>query len=149
MTNLPQRALRRSLFDFPRSIEELFDVFDGRPTGREREGSRSWNPSVDVVETEAAFEVHAELPGVDADKVEVTLDKDTLVIKGERESRTLEEGSTQHRMEIVRGSFERRFTFGIPVADNGVDAQFENGMLTVTVKKAEAALPKRIEIRRS
>lgn len=146
MTNLPQNAWRRPLFDFPRSIDELFDVFDGR-SSREA-AARGWSPAADVVETAEGFEVTLELPGVDADGVEVTLDKRTLRIAGDKAGRELAEGAKAHLTEVVRGAFERRFTFAVPVDEEGVSAHFDAGVLTVTVKKAQPEQPRRIEIQR-
>jgi HSP20 family protein len=103
-------------------------------------------PSLDVAETESEVQVTAELPGLSEKDIDVTLVDDTLTIKGEKKEEEKEEGKHFHRVERRYGSFERCLRLPSPVDTKAVSAKFENGVLTITLPKAEEAKPKKIEI---
>ncbi len=105
-------------------------------------------PSVDVTETDDEIVVKAELPGMDEKDIEVSLDDDGLVIKGEKreEHETKERGV--HRMERSYGSFHRRIPVPVSVSEEDVEATFKKGVLHVTLKKTEAkGGSKRIDVK--
>ncbi len=117
----------------------------------EREGrdlfSRSdWAPAVDIKETPEAFLVEAELPGMAKDDVKVTVHDGVLTIQGERKSEEESKDRKHHRIERVYGSFLRRFTLPDNVDENSVSAKFKDGLLTLTIQKAEPKEPKAIEV---
>lgn len=117
----------------------------------EREGkdlfSRSdWAPAVDIKETDQAFTVEAELPGMSKDDVKVTVHDGVLTIKGERKQEEETEDKKVHRIERFYGSFMRRFTLPENVDENSVRANFKDGLLTLTINKAEPKEPKAIEV---
>lgn len=117
----------------------------------EREGkdlfSRSdWAPAVDIKETDGAFTVEAELPGMSKDDVKVTVHDGVLTIKGERKQEEETEDKKVHRIERFYGSFMRRFTLPDNVDENSVKASFKDGLLTLTIQKAEPKEPKAIEV---
>ena len=101
---------------------------------------------VDIEETEQDYVIRAELPGLDKDKVKVTVEDGVLTLSGERD---LERGGgeTYHRIERSHGTFSRSFTLPEDSDAESVAAQFTNGVLAVRVAKREEALPKSIEVR--
>lgn len=117
----------------------------------EREGkdlfSRSdWAPAVDIKETPEAFLVEAELPGMAKEDVKVTVHDGVLTIQGERKSEEESNDKKLHRIERFYGSFTRRFTLPDNVDENSVKAGFKDGLLTLTIQKAEPKEPKAIEV---
>ncbi len=106
-------------------------------------------PAVDLVETDKAFELKAELPGLDEKSVEVTLSENVLTIKGEKKEEHEEEQAGVHYAERRFGSFERAFRLPENVDQDAIAATFKNGVLTVTMPKtAEPEKPqKKIEIK--
>jgi HSP20 family protein len=120
-------------------------------TNGEREGkdlfSRSdWAPAVDIKETPEAFMVEAELPGMSKDDVKVTVHDGVLTIQGERKSEEETKDKKLHRIERFYGSFMRRFTLPDNADENSVKANFKDGLLTLSIQKAEPKEPKAIEV---
>ncbi|MCU0839282.1 MAG: Hsp20/alpha crystallin family protein [Rhodospirillales bacterium] len=106
-------------------------------------------PAVDLVETEQAFELKAELPGLDEKNVEVTLSENVLTIKGEKKEEHEEDRAGVHYAERRFGSFERAFRLPENVDQDTIAASFKNGVLTVTMPKTAAPEKpqKKIEIK--
>jgi len=107
-----------------------------------------WTPAVDVAETAEAFTVTAELPGLSPDNVEISLEDGVMSISGEKRD-TYEsgaEGSGRHVVERRYGKFQRNFSLPRSVDSEKVQARFEDGLLVVTLPKAEAAKARRITI---
>lgn len=135
-------------------FEDLMNRYNrmfGLTRAGEREGkdlfSRSdWAPAVDIKETDQAFTVEAELPGMSKDDVKVTVHDGVLTIKGERRQEEETEDKKMHRIERFYGSFMRRFTLPDNVDENSVKANFKDGLLTLTINKAEPKEPKAIEV---
>lgn len=125
---------------FPRTVDELLLQFWGGSD------SGGWTPAIDVKETDEAYVLTAELPGVDAADVELTLTADTLTIEGEKKSVTVGEGESGQITERTFGKFSRSFTFPSAVAADEVAAESKRGVLTITVKKAETGKTRRIQI---
>ncbi len=123
------RSARKSL---AKSDDRTFEVGD-------------WMPVVDIDETEDAFVVKAELPGVEKDDVSVNIDNDVLTIKGEKKTET--EDKKRHRIECTYGSFVRSFTLPQAVKTEMVEAEYKNGVLNLTIPKSEEAKPKQIEVK--
>jgi HSP20 family protein len=108
-----------------------------------------WIPAIDVVERKDAYVLHAELPGVDASNVDINFEQNVLSIRGTKAS-TLDaakEGETRiHSIERVHGSFERSVKLPQFVDGERISAEFKNGLLTITVPKAQAAQARKIAI---
>ena len=114
--------------------------------------SRVWVPAMDVAERGDAYVVHTELPGVNPDSVEITFEQNVLTIRGNKPSAfdPQTEGETRiFAAERVHGGFERSVRLPEFVDADRIDAQFANGLLTITVPKAQAAQSRKIAIRRS
>jgi HSP20 family protein len=129
-----------------RSVEEAFEnAFRGFGEG-ETGAVQTWAPRCDVKETDSELIFSADLPGMSLDDISVELHGDTLTIKGERKQEQEEKTDNMHRVERVYGAFYRAFTLGVPVKADEVKASYKDGVLTVSVPKAEDAKPKRIAI---
>ena len=129
-----------------RDMNDLLDRFFG-DGGRMPRADFDFAPTVDVEETPSEFIVHAELPGLTEKDVKVTLTGDLLVIRGEKKVDREKKDRTYHASERVSGSFERTFRLPTPVKGNEVKASFQNGLLTVTVPKADEVMPRQIEVK--
>jgi HSP20 family protein len=104
-----------------------------------------WTPAADVYETGDSFVVLMELPGIDEDDVEMSVDGDRLVVKGERRPRLPARPDRFHRMERSHGSFARTFVLPQAVDPNDVTAQFRDGLLRIELGKGRARSPRRAE----
>lgn len=137
----------REMDTLRREVSRLFDDFFPRNGNAEDEGS-IWSPQADIRETEDAYYLHLDLPGVQKDDVSVLMEDGVLKISGERKMVHEEnDGEGQyHRIERRYGRFFRRFHFGRNADAEQIEARFSDGELTVRVAKAEQRKPRRIEI---
>jgi len=103
-------------------------------------------PAVNVFTNDDQVIVSAELPGVPADKVDISVLDDTLTIKGARAAEEQPEGAIAHRRERGTGEFSRSVRLPFRVETGAVDAKFENGILEITLPRAEADRPRRIPV---
>jgi HSP20 family protein len=120
-----------------------FTVFN-RPVDRT---FGSWAPPVDVFEQNENLVIRAEIPGVSKDDLDVKIENGVLTLSGERKTGSELETATTYRRERVHGSFTRSFKLPTTVDASKIDASYRDGVLEVTVPKAEAAKPKKVEIR--
>ena len=104
-------------------------------------------PSVDVVESDEAVEVVAELPGVDVDDLDIQVTGSTLVIKGEKKAEYDREERNLQIVERAFGSFTRAIPLAFQIDRDGVDAAFDNGVLTITIAKPADVVTKSHPIR--
>jgi HSP20 family protein len=111
-------------------MDSLFDRFFA-PIGR---GS-GFNPALDLTENDKEVRLRAELPGVEEKDVDIRLDGDVLTIRGEKREERTEEGEQRRLIERSYGSFERSLRLPFVPEDDGVTADFKNGVLTVTARK--------------
>ncbi len=107
----------------------------------------SFAPRTNVAETETAYELAIELPGMQAEDFNIEFHEGRLSVTGERQRETKTEGKTFHRLERQYGKFRRTFTLGQDVDTAGVTAEYKNGILHVTVPKSEKAKPTRIPVK--
>src|ERR671919_2328532 len=115
--------------------------------GSGRATSMAWAPVLDISERKDAYLVTVELPGVEADDLQITLEDGLLTIQGERQF-TQESSEQQfHRIERRYGAFRRSITLPAQVQAEQIEATFDNGVLQIVVPKAEEAKPKRIQVR--
>ncbi len=132
----------RTFSAFPR----LFDSFFRGDTYEDVFHS-IWIPAVDVAETEGEYVVKVEVPGVNRDDVKITVHDDTLTIRGEKKQEDRIKKSDFYRLERTYGSFQRSFTLPNTVKTDKIDATYKEGVLTITLPKAEEAKPKAIEVK--
>jgi len=116
--------------------------------GREKEERRLavWSPEVDIKETEKDVVVKADLPGIKMEDIDVSVDENQLVIKGERKFEKEEKDKDYVRVERSYGSFYRSFDVGVPIKTDEVKARYADGVLEITIPKAEVKQPKKVEI---
>jgi HSP20 family protein len=135
------------LFDFEDLPKWMSDAFGNEPGvfGRDFQ----FMPEANITESEKAIEVAIELPGLKPEDVKVELHDRALWISGEKKEEKEEHGKTFHRMERRSGSFRRVFNLPVEVKDANVDANFDDGVLTITLPKTENAVPKKIEVKGS
>jgi HSP20 family protein len=133
-----------------RSMNQLFDdVWRGR-LGRladEAPLTGSWMPAVNIIEKRESIEITAELPGIDAKDVEVSVDNGVLTIRGERKFEQAAEGETYHRIESGYGVFERRFSMPSSVDPAKIEARFANGVMTLHLPKREESKPRSVKVK--
>lgn len=149
LSNAVDREMER-LFAATRSPGAGFSAGYGagfnREAGRGEEGGQSWSPAVDVVETADAIVLHAELPGMKKEEIEIQLSGETLTIRGERVCAPCAGGENFHRIERRYGRFARSFQIETPIEAAQVEASYDDGVLTVRLPKAQAAKPRQINI---
>lgn len=131
------------LDELQRDVSTLFN----RPALATNFGSEEWSPAVDIKETKNDFVIHADLPGVKSEDIEVTAENGVLTIKGQRESEKKEEKDNYKRIERFSGSFMRRFTLPTTADLDHISAKTKNGVLELHVPKTEKSQSKRIEIK--
>jgi HSP20 family protein len=119
--------------------------FYGWPAFSE-ESDLTWAPRVDVNETEKEFIIDAELPGMEKKDIHVGVENDMLKITGERKDERKSENGNYSRRERHYGKFERTFALPDTVDAEKVNAEFKNGLLTITLPKTEKAKPKEIAV---
>jgi HSP20 family protein len=105
-----------------------------------------WTPAVDVKETEKEYIIHADVPGVQPDDIDVTLEDGVLTIKGVRNWENKEETDNYKRVERARGSFYRRFALPDTADAESVSAKSKDGVLEIIIPKQEKVLPRKIKV---
>jgi HSP20 family protein len=136
-----------SVFDqLQRELNMPMGKFDSEENGNI--ATANWAPAVDIKEDEKAFVLIADIPGVDPENIEVTMDKGVLTIKGERQSEKKTEEENYKRVERQYGVFYRRFTLPDSADADGIEAKSEHGVLTITIPKQEVAQSRRISVKK-
>jgi HSP20 family protein len=110
-------------------------------------GAQLWAPVVDVTENENEIVLEAELPGMKKDEIDIQLNGDTLTLRGERQIEQSQKDEQYHRVERQYGAWQRSFQIEIPIDAQKVSADYESGVLTVRLPKAEEIKPRQIEIK--
>jgi HSP20 family protein len=135
-----QRGTSTSQDHFGRVFNELF----------ERAGQESnlttWAPSVDIFENEHELVVKADLPGVDPKDLDIRVENNLLTIRGERRFEKKTNEGNYLRVERSYGSFTRSFSLASTVNSEAIKADYQNGVLTLSVPKREEAKPKQIKV---
>jgi HSP20 family protein len=129
-----------------REMDRLWDSFFGeRPLTRVWE--REWLPSLDVSETKDDFVVKAEVPGIDAENIDISLTGDVLTIKGEKKHEKEEKEEDYHLVERNYGAFSRSVRLPAEVEPAKIKASYKNGILKVTLPKSEKVKAKKVKIK--
>ncbi len=156
----PTRSLinrSNGLYNIQREMDRLFEnFFHGDLQDDGSFGLSYWTPAVDITEQDNEYVVKVELPGVNKEDVKITLESNVLTIRGEKKLAQTAQSSGQeketkednyHRVERMYGSFQRSFTLPSTVRNEKIDAVYKDGILTITLPKAEEAKPKQIEVK--
>jgi HSP20 family protein len=146
MDIIPWRPFGGELSSLRQEMDRLWDRFVGEsPLARRITGE--WWPTVDVSETKDNFVIKAELPGMDEKDVSVTISGDVLTIKGEKKKEEEEKDEQHYSVERYYGSFQRSFQLPSSVKADKIEADFEKGILKVTLPKVEEAKKKEVKIK--
>src|SRR5919202_3800375 len=138
----PFRDLR-SLQD---EVNRLFSTSLGRGFDDEGLARGTWMPTVDIYENKDSIVLEAELPGMNREDFELTIENNTLTLRGERRFEKKDEADNYHRVERAYGAFTRSFTLPQTVSTEGATAEYKNGVLRVVLRKREEVKARRIEI---
>ena len=129
--------------------DEMTRLFSGAmPSGMNREEMThgAWAPSVDIYEDKDRLILEAELPGMNREDFDISVENNVITLRGERKFEKKADGDNYHRVERSYGSFTRSFTLPQTVTADGATADFENGMLRVSLPKREETKARKIEI---
>lgn len=135
-----------TLLDLQDRLSRVFDEGNLLRRSEEELGLSGWRPAVDVFENDDAYIIKAELPEVKREDVKIHLENNRLTISGERRLENEENRQNYHRIERTYGSFSRSFMLPADATPDQIKANFRDGVLKVTVPKAETAKPRSIEI---
>jgi HSP20 family protein len=122
-----------------RMFHNFFDEYDQR--------ENIWAPSVDITEDKDKLMLTAELPGVDKKDVKISIQNNVLIIEGEKKQKSEKKEDDHYRSERFYGKFCRSFTLPSELDSEKIDADYSNGVLTVTLPKSEKIKPRQIEIK--
>ena len=146
MEIIPWRPMGRELSSLHQEMDRLWDRFMGE-TPLVRRITGEWWPTVDVSETKDNFLIKAELPGMDASDVNVSVSGNVLTIKDEKRKEEEEKDEHHYRAERYYGSFQRSFQLPSSMQAEKVEATFDKGVLRVILPKVEEAKKKDIKIK--
>ena len=134
-----------NLLSFQHDMNRMVDQFFRGGHGEEAKVSM-WRPSVDIYETDNAWVIKAELPGVSKDDVSIDVHQNRLTLRGQRKHETDVKDEHYHRVERSYGSFQRSFTLPATVDAEKAEASFKDGVLELRLPRLESAKPHQIAI---
>lgn len=134
----------REMVTLRNALDRMFDDSFFAPFKREE--LVDWGLPLDVIEQTDNFLVKASVPGINAEDLEITLENDVLSIKGETKSEVEQNNDRYHLRERRVGRFGRTISFPVRVNGDAITAEYKEGVLTLTVPKAEEVKPRRINI---
>lgn len=136
----------RELTTLREEMDKLWNRFFGEwPSMEPSRGE--WAPSLDVSETKDNIAVKAEVPGMDAKDIDISLANDVLTVKGEKKQQKEEKDENYHRVERSYGAFSRSIRLPREVQSDKIKANYKNGVLKITLPKSEEAKKKEIKIK--
>jgi HSP20 family protein len=138
MTALMRWNPWREMAFLPNPMSRLFDMEEG--------DLKAWSPAVDVYEKDDRMVIKAELPGIEKKDVSLDFQDGVLTLKGERKLESEVREENYCRREITSGSFIRSFVVAADTDPDKITAEFNNGLLTITVPKPELRQPKQITV---
>ena len=144
MSNLTRWEPVREMMTLREAMDRLFDDAFTRPINM---GAVSALPAIDLYQTNDEVVLKAALPGLKSDDVQITVTSDVLTLRGEFKQNGEKKEATYHIREQRYGVFERSVMLPTDVQTDKAKAEFENGILTITLPKAEAVKPKSISIK--
>lgn len=148
MTLVKWRPMR-DLMSVQDEMNRMFDRFFGREPWEDEEfmAPAKWYPMVDIKENKDEFTVLAELPGMKKDDIHITFTNGRLVLEGERKKEKEEKDANYHRVERAYGKFYRSFDLPTAVQGDKINAEFKDGILKISLPKAEEVKPKEIDVK--
>ncbi len=136
----------RDLLSIQDRMNRLFEHTLSRSRADEGIAASTWTPAVDIYETPETIVMKAELPGLSRDDIEIQIRDTTLTLKGERRFAKDVQEENYQRIERAYGAFQRSFTLPATIQQEKIRAVFRDGVLELTLPKAEEAKPKKISI---
>jgi len=136
----------RDLRTLQEEVNRLFSTNLTRGFDEEGIGRGAWHPSVDIYESKDHIVLEAELPGMNRDDFELSVENNVITLRGERQFEKKDETDNYHRVERSYGSFTRSFTLPQTVSAEGATAEYRNGVLRVNLPKREETKARRIQI---
>ncbi|MDP8207024.1 MAG: Hsp20/alpha crystallin family protein [Candidatus Electryonea clarkiae] len=133
-SNAIDRCFSGEMRDMPHGRSFSHDLFES-----------VWGPRADIAESENAYKISMDLPGMNREDVDITIEDNVLTIEGERVSK-FDEKDTMHRNERNYGKFARKFNLKNSFDNSKIDASFDNGVLTIELPKSKETLARKIEI---
>jgi HSP20 family protein len=128
-------------------VNRLFSTNLTRSFGEEAIGRGAWSPSVDIFENKDQIVFEAELPGMKKEDFDLSIENNVITLRGERQFEKKDETDNYHRVERSYGAFTRSFTLPQTVSAEGATAEYQNGVLRVTLPKREETKARRIEVK--
>ena len=148
MSNLTRWEPGREMMTLREAMDRLFDDAFTRPFSLTREGGSTWSsPAIDMYQTDNEIVVKAALPGLKPDEVQINVTGDILTIKGEVKHKEEKKDKSWHIREQRWGSFERSVRLPTGVVSDRAKADFDNGILTISLPKSEEVRPKTITVK--
>lgn len=136
----------RELRNLQDEMTRLFVGVSPRGLDREEMAGGSWIPSVDIFEDKDRLVLEADLPGMNREDFDISVENNVITLRGERKFEKKVDGDNYHRVERAYGSFSRSFTLPQSVTADGAAAEFENGILRVSLPKREETKARKIEV---
>jgi HSP20 family protein len=136
----------RELQTIQQEMNRLFGTVFDNPAGGNGSIARRWIPAMDLVEEDGRYVLRADLPGLAEQDVSVELEDNVLTVSGERKSEHEDRKDGYYRIERASGSFSRSLTLPEGIDPESIQAQFDNGVLEVTIPKPEERKPRRVAI---
>jgi HSP20 family protein len=147
INTLTRRPTEGSELNNWRMLNRMVDSALSWPFGEEATLNSSWTPACDIFEDKDGIKIVAEVPGLRPEDVKISLENNTLTIRGEKKQVAEEKTERVHRYERSYGAFERSFALPSTVDAEKVAADYDNGLLTITLPTAERAKPREIAVR--
>jgi HSP20 family protein len=144
--NLPRLRWNDTFEELERMKQEMERLYQYPAMKIFREPAAGVFPAINITEETDNYYVRAELPGIKADDLELSIANNTLTIEGERKSDPENENTKYHRREREAGRFSRKITLPAQIDASKTDAKCNDGLLTIVIPKAESAKPKKITI---
>src|SRR5215218_8320501 len=136
----------RDLKTLQDEVNRLFSTNFSRGFGDEGIARGAWTPNVDIFENKDEIVLEAELPGMNREDFELSVENNVLTLRGERRFEKKDEADNYHRVERAYGAFSRSFTLPQTVSPEGATAEYKNGVLRVVLRKREEVKARRIEV---
>jgi len=148
MALVPIRKRERDRGALARLHDEMDDLFDSFFRGLDRPffGYKTW-PAIDIAETENEFVVKAEVPGCKADDIDISVHGSTLTISGEKKQEEERKEKGYYHVERSYGSFRRDLSLPADIDTDKIEAECKEGILSITLPKAETAKPVKVKVK--
>lgn len=144
----PMRDLPSDFFNLRRELDRFFDSFPRSEYGTDEPFFPAvWTPAADIVERDDDYVVKLELPGVKKSEVKITIEDNLLTVSGEKKQESELKEKEHYRVERSYGAFRRSFTLPSTIEGDKIEAAYEDGILTISLPKAEESKPRAIEIK--